>query len=223
MDMRSRGIYWTSVIGAALLIVVVARTVIRHVFHDLDAPTLATADVVTFGLTFTPFLYVFTIWFTGLASSPMPGSVMFALVLLIAIGIRFLEFVLPRSGRKLPDRPTAPLAEEQTAPRLVARLPLGRRGALIRLSVRDHYVDVVTDLGDATLLMRFGDALAELEGADGLQVHRSHWVAVKAVDRLIRKKGRVLLVLIDGTEVPVSRPFLAQVRDRFTSPEPPQH
>lgn len=64
---------------------------------------------------------------------------------------------------------------------LLRRLPPDLRGALIRLSMNDHYVEVETAKGATLVLLRFADALNELGDADGLQVHRSHWVARTAV------------------------------------------
>lgn len=99
-------------------------------------------------------------------------------------------------------------------PRLLDRLAPDLRGRVLRVSGRDHYVDVVTDAGSASLLMRFSDALAELEGAKGLRVHRSHWVADPAVIAVEREGARVFLRLTLGDPVPVSRTYLAEVEGR---------
>lgn len=108
------------------------------------------------------------------------------------------------------------VAEEgpPAGPRLMERLDPDKRGALIRISGRDHYVDVVTDKGLSTLLLRLSDALAEVVGADGLQVHRSHWVAVSAVVGAEKSRHRHELVLSDGSRVPVSRNFTAALQSR---------
>ena len=53
----------------------------------------------------------------------------------------------------------------------------------------------------------FADAMAELDGVDGVQVHRSYWVARKAVEGAVRRNGRHYVTLIDGSEVPVSRSY----------------
>ena len=107
------------------------------------------------------------------------------------------------------DEAPAPLL-----PRLALRLPDECRGPVLRISGRDHYVDVTTACGEASLLMRFSDALAELEGVDGMQVHRSHWVAADAVIGGGREGGRVVLRLTDGGRVPVSRTYMAEVEAR---------
>lgn len=87
------------------------------------------------------------------------------------------------------------------------RLPLDRRGALLRLEAQDHYLKVVTQAGEALILMRLSDAEAELAGFPGLRVHRSHWVAQDAVQSVRRREGRLFLILPDGAEVPVSRSY----------------
>ena len=97
--------------------------------------------------------------------------------------------------------------EPVAAPRLLQRLDQGKRGAVQHLSVRDHYVVVHTDHGQSTLLMRFADALAELDGLDGMRVHRSHWVARGAVTGQERIAGKLHLRLSDGKLVPVSRSY----------------
>ena len=99
-----------------------------------------------------------------------------------------------------PDKPPGP-------PSILRRLPLELRGELVRLSMNDHYVEVETVKGSTLVLLRFADALQELGEADGLQVHRSHWVARSAVENARRDGARWLLTLTTGAEVPVSRTF----------------
>ena len=100
-------------------------------------------------------------------------------------------------------------AEADPAQTFLKRLPLDRRGPLIRLEAQDHYLNVVTGAGAALILMRMADAEAELAGVAGLRVHRSHWVALPAVRRHLRRDGRDFLVMRDGAEVPVSRSYRA--------------
>ena len=106
-----------------------------------------------------------------------------------------------------------PAAEDPSVP-FLARLPerLGRN--LLHLHMQDHYVEVHTDEGSDLLLLRFRDALRELDGLDGAQVHRSHWVARTAVAGVERRSGRIALRLVNGNRVPVSRSFAPALRDR---------
>lgn len=91
------------------------------------------------------------------------------------------------------------------AARLMARLSPELRAPLIRLQMRDHYVEVFTQAGSETVLLRMADAICAAEGVEGLQVHRSHWVALQAIRGLMRAQGKVSLALRDGTQIPVSR------------------
>ena len=106
-----------------------------------------------------------------------------------------------------------PTGESPSAP-FLERLParLGRN--LLHLHMQDHYVEVHTDEGSDLLLLRFRDALREVEGIDGAQVHRSHWVARSAVAGVVRRDGRVTLRLVNGNEVPVSRSFAPRLREQ---------
>ena len=108
------------------------------------------------------------------------------------------------------DRPT-PDADD-TVP-LLDRLPTGRRGQLRHLQMRDHYVEIHTDRGTDLVLMRFGDALRELGTVEGMQVHRSHWIARAAVKRIVRRAGRTVIFLDNGAEVPVSRRYVPALRE----------
>jgi hypothetical protein len=114
----------------------------------------------------------------------------------------------------------APGAEGGTAgspqegePRLLSRLPVEKQGRLLHLRMADHYVEVTTDRGTELLLLRFSDAIAETEGVAGLQVHRSHWVALDAVQRAGREGGRPVLELETGAVVPISRSYLGAARE----------
>ncbi len=113
-----------------------------------------------------------------------------------------------------PPTETAPIEAAPLRPRLLARVEPGLQGALLSISVRDHYVDVTTSQGRASLLMRFSDAIAETEGVDGVQVHRSHWVAWQAVEGVVRTEGKLFVTLAQGGRLPVSRNHRAKLEAR---------
>lgn len=115
-----------------------------------------------------------------------------------------------------------PLAAEPPAfiagpPIILNRLPQQKRGDLMRLSVQDHYTEIVTTRGRQFVLLRFADALREIGETQGLQVHRSHWVADTNVVSLRREAGRFHIVTHDGAEIPVSRSRNAAVQARFAA------
>ena len=110
------------------------------------------------------------------------------------------------------DAAEASTAGSVPGARFLDRLPekLGRD--LVYLKTADHYVEAVTTAGSTLVLMRFVDAVAELDGAGGLRVHRSYWVARHHVKDAARRDGRTTLRLTGGHEVPVSRTHMAAVR-----------
>lgn len=96
--------------------------------------------------------------------------------------------------------------------RFLKRIPKGIVGDLLCLRTEDHYLRIHTTAGSDLILFRLKDALAELDGAVGMQVHRSYWVARDAI-KAIEKHGRkTVLVLKNGQRVPVSESFLPAVR-----------
>ncbi|WP_404400267.1 LytTR family DNA-binding domain-containing protein [Pelagibacterium halotolerans] len=109
----------------------------------------------------------------------------------------------------------APEAPPREGPRLLSRLPHHLRGPLSHMSMADHYVEVHTAKGSALVLMRLADAIAETEGVAGLQIHRSHWVALDAVSGLERRDGKTFVALKSGVLLPVSRRYLDAARAAF--------
>ncbi len=117
----------------------------------------------------------------------------------------------------LPAQP-APAAEPAAPPSpaepagFLARVAPQLDGMLLALQAEDHYLRVITDAGSALVLMRLADAVRELPPEQGMQVHRSWWVGYDAVKSIEKGAGRFSLGLADGTQVPVSRTYLAAVR-----------
>ncbi len=116
------------------------------------------------------------------------------------------------------ERPTD--TSRTVRPTLMERVRPERRGALLALKADGHYLQVYTDAGSDLILYRLSDALLELSGDDGVQVHRSWWVAQRA---LSSERHRDQLVLVNGVEVPVSRSFRVVARQRgWLSPADPR-
>jgi len=98
-------------------------------------------------------------------------------------------------------------------PRFSDRLPRRLKGADIHaVQAEDHYLRVHTSRGSDLILMRLADAVAELEGLEGAQTHRSWWVAKTAVKATRRAHNRAILELAGDIEAPVSRTYLSALR-----------
>jgi hypothetical protein len=141
-------------------------------------------------------------------SPPMAGLPEMAWdTLLICVGASMLSVLIARRGPQV-AAPPAP-------PKFLERLPLKLRGAEVwAVEAEDHYLRLHTSKGQDLILMRLADAVAELEGIEGAQVHRSWWVARDAITDARRGDGRAVLTLRDGAEVPVSRTYAGELRDR---------
>ena len=86
----------------------------------------------------------------------------------------------------------APAVAEPSSP------PPNFRGAVC-LQMEDHYVRVHGQSGSQLVLMTLSDAIARA-GRPGLQVHRSWWVALDAVERAVIDGRTVRLRLTNGIE-----------------------
>lgn len=129
--------------------------------------------------------------------------------LLICVAASVIAVVIGR-GRRVRAQAVPP-----EAPPFLERLPLKLRGAEVwAVEAEDHYLRLHTSKGQDLILMRLADAVAELAGLEGAQVHRSWWVARDAVVDARRGDGRATLTLKDGAEVPVSRTYARELRAR---------
>ena len=97
--------------------------------------------------------------------------------------------------------------------RFLDRLPPALGSDLLALEMEDHYVRAHTPLGSELILLRMRDAVAELDGIEGLQVHRSWWVARDAVEDVRRDGRNIRLVLGNGIEAPVARANVKPLKD----------
>jgi DNA-binding LytR/AlgR family response regulator len=140
-------------------------------------------------------------WTAGLRGSAVP-------VLIISAAMTALNYLADRTPAR-----THALPSGSAPPRFLQRLPLRLRGAdLYALEAEDHYLRAHTSKGQDLLLFRLADAIAELEGIEGAQIHRSWWVARGAIDEVRRGDGRAILTLKDGARAPVSRTFARALR-----------
>lgn len=83
---------------------------------------------------------------------------------------------------------------------------------ILALRAQDHYVEVITEQGAELCLMRLSDAIAETKPIRGLQIHRSHWVAVPAIQRLESKGTETFVRITDEIALKVSQPRLKELR-----------
>jgi len=107
----------------------------------------------------------------------------------------------------------APVGPDMTSADPRDRLPprLGR--TVLCLQMEDHYVRVHTPQGSALVLMSLSQAMAGLKDVEGVQTHRSWWVARASIAGVVEDGRKLRLRLGDGLEVPVSRARVGVLRE----------
>ncbi|PWK61186.1 LytTR family DNA-binding domain-containing protein [Roseicyclus mahoneyensis] len=206
LSLGARAGYWGAVVfstyamGAAIDIMFRPRLAGRGRALRVAAVTLATAVAVT-GVVAGLNRLLLGAW-------PDTGGMIWTLAAIFAVAViaTLLLQVQAESGPATQNASDAP-------PPLLDRVPLDRRGALVALSVEDHYVRIRTTRGETMLLMRLGDAIREAAPTPGLQVHRSHWVALAAVRAVRRDGDRAILEMTVGGDIPASRSHIPALRE----------
>jgi hypothetical protein len=114
-------------------------------------------------------------------------------------------------GRVRPPsaQPTAPEQIDASPHELLSG---HRRAEVICLQMEDHYVRVHTGARSELLLLPMHQAVRALSDLDGRRVHRSWWVARRAVERVHHQGRAVQLVLSNGMRVPVARNSVIELR-----------
>ena len=91
-------------------------------------------------------------------------------------------------------------------------IPIHIRAPLVSLTAQDHYVEIVTQKGSHLHRMSMKEAVGLTKDKQGVQVHRSHWVAFDAMHALEKSAERFLLKLRDGRQIPVAKSKLEHVQ-----------
>lgn len=143
------------------------------------------------------------------AGNPAQMALLVAAIWVICVVVETLGYLVAQQTAQ--DAPPTAAILRRVAP--------DKRAALVALSVEDHYVRIRTRKGEETVLMRLSDAIAETAPVAGLQVHRSHWVALDAVQQVRRRGDGALVQIAGGAEIPVSRAHLPKLRQAGLLPQ----
>ncbi len=197
--------YWAIIIGFCYAIAIFVLMVGKQLGWRKEPPTFMDNlihSMVT-GFFIAGFVYGVNLLVWGnikaLPSFPSYLGLTIPISLVISLIIHFM----------LPNDPQQP---ETVDASFFKRLPVHLGQDLYSLSVSDHYVEAITSKGSHMVLMRFGDALNEVETIKGVQLHRSHWIALNAVKNVDKRDGKLIVVLKNGTRYPVSRSRMQAVK-----------
>lgn len=202
--------YWlTLMIGGSLVGLAIGPAVSKR--PRIGERRVLTWAVVTVLVTAPVTLFVW--WFTGL----MFGGASFGTLpnFFLATGIVSAGMTALMMLVNTPGAVThAPPSGAPPRVRFLERLPPKLMGAVLyAVEAEDHYLRLHTSKGADLLLFRLADAIAELDGLEGAQTHRSWWVARDAVKETRRDGARAVLVLTNGVEAPVSRPNVKALKE----------
>ncbi|MBN9889120.1 LytTR family DNA-binding domain-containing protein [Salipiger abyssi] len=161
---------------------------------------------------------------SGEALKPMLFErMLFIAITVIVFETMYMRFVLPRvlapapvpvPGPKPAPTYPAPADTEDGGGRLlvIGGQPVALQ-AVELIEAHEHHVHVRMRDDMLTQRARLSDIVAQTGPEDGVQPHRSWWVARGAVAGLDRESGKPVLRLADGKAVPVARGRLADVRN----------
>ncbi|TCM15348.1 LytTR family transcriptional regulator [Novosphingobium sp. PhB165] len=211
--------WWAHLMGAYIVV----RPAIGLWVAVADATSLPRRSIVFWGVIVTSFPLTLIWQWVGSAFFHALGG--FAGILPFALLSAMGVLVVVWWARRVDEEFGAPLAAEPDharspelvaeavpvpsipagGPRLSGRLSPQFAGPIQALQSEDHYVRVHGVTGSELLFMRLRDAIAEMDGMAGQQVHRSWWIAQGAVASIEADGRSRRIVLANGATAQVAR------------------
>ncbi|MDJ0749479.1 MAG: LytTR family DNA-binding domain-containing protein [Woeseiaceae bacterium] len=93
---------------------------------------------------------------------------------------------------------------EKARAKFLSEIPESLGTSLLAISSDLHYLHVYTDLGRCMILGSLQRA-ADAMGEEGMRVHRAHWVARKAIVKIVKDGQQWYCLLTNDLRVPISR------------------
>ena len=219
---EGRLLFWSGVILLGTVLGTVIQVLIRKAFSQWH---LITMTVVAWGIfTVVQWLLVLVIVNKVYGHLELPPN---SLIFLIIAGVGGTIFttvylVSPETllqdgletgepAKNTPPAPSQPAPEPPSAATtppanpFLAQLGPDTGERLIRLAMRDHYIEVYTEVGQKLVHMRFSDAVSLLADQNGAQVHRSHWVNFDDIQEVVKDGDKLNFRMSDGALVPIAR------------------
>ena len=204
MSYFQRFSYWSIVVLAGVLVVTFLKIAIEmrlsHLSHSLRSLILAASMAIIL----SPIVHGISIAMTSAYREVSPLWTVAVVVFFVSLFIYQLHIII----MKLEIGP-------KPVPRFSQRIGASGDCTVYHVAVDDHYLNIRAENGEHRLLMRFSDALTELEELGGMQVHRSHWVSECSIRHVRKENSKMHLELVDGSVVPVSRAYQDEVHARL--------
>ncbi len=210
---------WLVLLAAAILSAYVLDELFSAFLSKLSFATRMFAFVFTMSALLGPLIDVLLTTVLGNPETETPsrfelslyslGAISFILVIRQMVA-SYLDENRKAEGDKSFDFPPASLPPHS---RLAKRLNIPQGVKISQITAKGHFVEVHTSSDILRTRMRFSDAVAELDGVFGLTVHRSHWVHYDSIQGWVPCAKKPFIVLNNGNQVPISKTYVANVRD----------
>lgn len=233
IPLGERLLFWTSILFIAVTVASAIQISLRQIFPSLKIIRLTVLSCSIFILLYWFFIlitisYVYS--YLILPSSFFLLGVIcgvtlpiFAMIYLLSpetlyppeetieqVAAPSVGFVAPIIEPSVPN----PAPESNGQNRFLQKFLPESGNKLIRLAMRDHYLEVFTETGQKLLHMRFSDALQHVAGMNGEQIHRSHWINFDEITDVVRQSGKIGFRMSDGVVVPIARSRKSALKDR---------
>jgi hypothetical protein len=208
--------YWTVLMGVGIASSTIANPLVINRWLPKAHPVIQVAAIsALISVPITIGLGLIELAVDGVIAPPDWWGLQYLYVLALSAVMTALAWIVDKWRTGMLAAPAASATTIAPAGLAFAdRLPVKFRGAQVfAVSAEDHYLRVHTSLGETMILMRLADAVRELAALEGLQTHRSWWVAKQGLADASKGDGKVTLKLKSGAEAPVSRTYQKAVKD----------
>lgn len=233
LSLPERILYWGLCVLSAFLAAQIVTRTLAPFLEGAQSWKVVISQTLAMGFFYAPFIYGWTV----VMVPPVGGdAIAFGRfvrdVLLISLAVFItLQIVIYRqdtqvrrevdaaSAKPAPILPPEPVASsdnaEEARPRFMRRIDAEDPGPVLRLEALDHFVTAVTPEAQYHLRMRLIDAIDEMDGVEGMMIHRSHWVTQRAVIGPEFENRRLFLRVACGARIPVSRKYMPEVQQKL--------
>lgn len=132
------------------------------------------------------------------------------------MGIEYKKVADTRAKVEKEDGPESPQPQSEPPARFLQLAKIPCYEDVLYMSAELHYLNVVSKEGGNLVLYSLAQAIEEMPSGLGMQIHRSHWVAFDAVQRIEKNGRQGRLVLNSGIELPVSRNRIKEVAEKLS-------
>ncbi len=206
-----RMIFWGGILLIATLYSLYCYHVSRVLRTDTNILKISIISITFFTLTYSAFILILI---HSIYEEPLPSNLLIiSIVGCVTATIAFVMYLWEVNTAKTNTVALKINLGNHGQNPLLSRINVDMGSRLIRLTMRDHYVEAHTCNGMQLIHMRFSDAVNALDGFNGMQVHRSHWVNLDEVTKFLKQDGKMFFQMTDGAEIPISRSKMKHLKE----------